>query len=529
MKAIFSRVKLFIKRHKIITAIAVIVLMICSYFIFRDSELEFRVVEVQKGAVRQEVNVTGRVEAADAVDLAFERSGRIESIPVKEGDKIVAGQVVMRLDPRELIAQRLREEANVQTAQAKLDKLLAGTRQEDIFVAETTLENTRRILEEVRTRNAVDTARSSLNSAIKGIVTASDIKETYQESETQTSFVIKKGEALFTIYGKSGLGRTESWYFASLDGGLKIKLASVEKSPTDENVDALLVDIKNALRLVKDALDELYEIVSGSTTVSQSVQDSDQSSITTNRTNVLSSIDSITTQQKTIVTAENNVRDAEASLALKRAPATQFEIDISKSELTQTQASLKLVEAQLAKQTLRSPIGGIVTKISGKTGEIVAANAAGISIISDAKFQVKANVPEVDIAKLKVGQNAVAILDAYGLGTPFSTQIVSINPGENIIDGIATYETIFEFDEEDARILSGFTADLSIQTNLRNEVLFVPTRNVITKDGKKYVKVLVDANKSTVQEREIKVGLKGSDGRTEIVEGLREGELIIAN
>ena len=73
--------------------------------------------------------------------------------------------------------------------------------------------------------------------------------------------------------------------------------------------------------------------------------------------------------------------------------------------------------------------------------------------------------------------------------------------------------------------------------------MFIPSRNVISRDGKKYIKIVVEkdsndtrfANLSAVVEKdeqnvfeiEIKTGLKGSDGRIEILSGLKEGDKII--
>src|SRR5918996_6063651 len=78
-----------------------------------------------------EVRASGHVEATD-VRLAPEVGGRIVLLAVKEGDRVAANDVVLRLDGRdhELGVQRAKAEQTQAEAQLKL--LLAGSRREDI-------------------------------------------------------------------------------------------------------------------------------------------------------------------------------------------------------------------------------------------------------------------------------------------------------------------------------------------------------------------------------------------------------------
>jgi HlyD family secretion protein len=82
-----------------------------------------------------EVRASGHVEATD-VRLAPEVGGRIVLLAVKEGDRVEANDVVLRLDGRdhELAVQRAKAEQTQAEAQLKL--LLAGSRREDISQAQ---------------------------------------------------------------------------------------------------------------------------------------------------------------------------------------------------------------------------------------------------------------------------------------------------------------------------------------------------------------------------------------------------------
>ena len=78
---------------------------------------------------------TGELVAERSSNLGFERTGSVATLLVDEGDRVVAGQPLARLDTRALIAQREQVEAQRQTALAQLRELQAGPRSEDIATA----------------------------------------------------------------------------------------------------------------------------------------------------------------------------------------------------------------------------------------------------------------------------------------------------------------------------------------------------------------------------------------------------------
>jgi len=77
------------------------------------------------------IRASGTVEATDA-DLGFQLAGRIESILVREGDSVRAGQEVAALDRTELLARRRSAEAQGDAARALLTEMEVGFRDEEI-------------------------------------------------------------------------------------------------------------------------------------------------------------------------------------------------------------------------------------------------------------------------------------------------------------------------------------------------------------------------------------------------------------
>jgi HlyD family secretion protein len=84
------------------------------------------------------INVSGNIEATE-VNVGFKISGRIVSLSVQEGDWAEKGRVLAKLDDEDLRSRLESARATLMSAQARLKKLLAGSRPEEIREAEAAL------------------------------------------------------------------------------------------------------------------------------------------------------------------------------------------------------------------------------------------------------------------------------------------------------------------------------------------------------------------------------------------------------
>jgi len=116
-------------------------------------------------------------------------------------------------------------------------------------------------------------------------------------------------------------------------------------------------------------------------------------------------------------------------------------------------------------------------------------------------------------------------LDAYESNVIFEANLMSIDPAETVIEGVSTYKVIFHFTKEDERIKSGMTADIDILTDERQDIIAVPSRAILSKNGDKFVRIV--GSGEIISEIKVVTGLKGTMGQTEIIEGIAEGDKII--
>ncbi|MDO8552113.1 MAG: efflux RND transporter periplasmic adaptor subunit [bacterium] len=489
-----------------VTGVVVIVAALGLWYFTRSNQPEtIDYVVVERGTVAQLVSVTGIVKAASEVDLSFEKGGKITGVFHGVGERVGAGSALVSIGSGELSAQIAQAEADVKAQQAKLAELERGARPEDIAVSEVDVENAKNDVV-----NSIQSAYLNADDAMRNKV---DQLFSNPRSDSPTfNFNLSDSKLKNKLETERVLIETllRSWN------------TEISNSIVEVDVEPYITLTKNNLATVQSFLDEVAFAVNSlqsSTLLTQTTLDAYRAAILAGRTNVSNAIDSIVSEQETL-------RTAVSKLALKKAGTSKEEIDAQAARVASVEASVLNLKAQLAKTVIYSPISGIVTKQDAKLGEIATAGTVLTSIISDAKYQIEANVAEADIAKIKIGDDARVTLDAYGSDVVFGARVTKIDPAETIIDGVPTYKTTLQFVQNDARIRSGMTANTDIAGQKRETVLFIPGRAVLGKGTDKTVALVGGA---TTTEVKIETGLRGSNGDVEVISGLNEGDRIKAS
>lgn len=111
---------------------------------------EVRVAEAEIGQIVETISATGNVFALHESRIHSKVAGRVEQIPADEGDRVVKGQVLIRLEQEDFVLAKSRAEAALNTAKAALQQLKAGARGEDIKGAEAAVFQARASLEEAK-------------------------------------------------------------------------------------------------------------------------------------------------------------------------------------------------------------------------------------------------------------------------------------------------------------------------------------------------------------------------------------------
>jgi len=228
-------------------------------------------------------------------------------------------------------------------------------------------------------------------------------------------------------------------------------------------------------------------------------------------------------------------------------------------ELEKAKEQVKIAKENLEKLTLKSDIDGIVYKINYKIGDSVPAEGTNSDIekldssnlgTSQANnFQSKAfltvinkgtmrgiiNASEIDIPYLKIGQKVSLKYDAI-LEKSFEAEILNINNIGQINDKkkiVYPVEIKLNNLVDDIKSNMFFIGEIFVEN--KQNTLTVPNSAIMTdeKTGQKFVKIISkedtnDNSLSVAERRDVQIGIT-SETKTEIIEGLTEGELIVTN
>jgi len=214
---------------------------------------------------------------------------------------------------------------------------------------------------------------------------------------------------------------------------------------------------------------------------------------------------------------------AQAELSLKEADPRAVDLAGLYANVDEARANLAANQYSYQKTQIIAPVDGIVSKVEYDVGENIAAFTQMMSIITPLP-KIEVDISESDIAKVELNDEAEITLDAYGDDIVFPGKVTFIEPAETEIAGVVYYKIkIVLEDMLDKDIKPGMTANVTITTDKKENVIAVPQRAIITKNGKKIVRVL---KRGEIEEVEVETGLKG-DANTEIISGLKEGDEVI--
>lgn len=175
-------------------------------------------------------------------------------------------------------------------------------------------------------------------------------------------------------------------------------------------------------------------------------------------------------EQKKVTTLEGLLK-AKAAHDRAQAALKSAEADIRVSE-----ANLRINEADLAKACICSSINGVVLDRNVEVGQIVASSLQApvlFTLAADLKnMELRVDIDEADIGKVKVGHEATFSVEAYQ-GRMFPAAISQLRFAPKTVDGVVTYEAILSIDNADLLLRPGMTATADIKVAEINDTLAV--------------------------------------------------------
>ncbi len=530
------------KKSVVIFFVISVVLAFTLKIYFKKPETRFTLVDVLEENISQEISETGQIKKGEKVTLGFKSSGIIENIYVSIGEKIKAGDVLAKLENDQLKIQLDKAIAGLSISQSQLDKLLRGATPEEIQLlvtgvnnAKTSLASAEQSFKDIKDQGeenqkaSYEDALSVLNNsclrATNAFNTVSLIQRTYFNTGNQASFEVDENKDKI----EESINEIQPY------------LNIVEDSGKYESIDTALLKTKESLSDISVALKDIRESCEGPN-YKDLVSSADKASLDARReyinlaiTNTLNAqqtislikltnITNINSYQSQINSVRGQLEIAENTLAQTTAVPREEDISYYEAQVLQAEAGVKLIREQIEDSILRGPIDGQIIQIQKRLGETAQLATAVMSLIPEESFQVEVDIPEVSIGKIGLGNICKITLDSFP-EQEFSGKVIDIEPAETILSGVVYYRAKVSLNAEGFNIKTGMTANVIIIANSKENVLVVPQRAVLYKDGKRTVRIPLDDY--TFKEVEVKVGLKGSNGMVEILSGLNKGDKVI--
>lgn len=229
---------------------------------------------------------------------------------------------------------------------------------------------------------------------------------------------------------------------------------------------------------------------------------------------------------------ERNLVSAEqADTAHARAEASAASCEAATARVEQASAEVELSAALLAQTELFAPFDGIVAEVTGEIGEYSTPSPPGVAtppaidLLTDYCHYISAPIDEVDASDIEVGMAVRVTLDAFR-GRVFPATIRRIAPyilEQEKQARTVEVEAVLNEQAPDLVLLAGYSADMEIILETRDNVLRVPTELIV---DDRYVYV-VKAN-GRLEKRVIEKGL-ANWRYTEIHSGLSVKENLVTN
>ena len=535
-------------------------------------------VTVRKGTIASTVSSTGSVVSNRASKLSLQVSGRLVSVPVKLGDAVKAGTVLASVDNAPLQLKLEQAENELQTSRIKLDQLRSGSRQEDITQAESAIVSAQARLVDVQAgstvqdlsqaQSGVDSAAASIRQSqakldqLRAGPTAAEVATAEQSVANATGMLQKAQIALETT--KSGPKQEEiriaelaieqaknSLWSQQLSrdatcgrgaGGTcdagKASVAAAESSVTQarEKLKALMVppdarilaahqaDIDSAQESVRSAQIKLEQVKAGVTQEEIRQAQAGLDSAQAGYKSATAKLEGLRQGSKAsdIETAKNALVQSEQQLALKKTPYRPQDIQLAEQQVKTSELTLRQAKLDLSNTTLTAPFDGVIGAVSGNVGEQIGTSTVVMTLVDPSSSRVDMTVDESDISKIAPGKPAQITFDALP-EKRYAGKVMGVAPSSTLTQGVATYTIAVSIDNGDQTVPIGMTANVSITTDRKSDVLVLPNRAIKRTGRIQVVDIMVDGK---TESRTVTTGVN-NDQLTEIVTGVKEGDEVL--
>lgn len=234
---------------------------------------------------------------------------------------------------------------------------------------------------------------------------------------------------------------------------------------------------------------------------------------------------------KTEATESNRIAQeiAQSDYDVARANFERTTRGTSQSDLNALQravdgATLDLQNAKeaLEETQLKAPFDGTITDVNIKANQLVGGFNAAIALADLTQLEILADIDEIDVAEIEVGQTAELRFDAFP-GKSATGKLTRLFPAASNDRGATVYPAIIALDATELKLRPGMGSTVNVATIEKNGVLRLPNRAIKSAGTQKIVVVQEGAATRNVV---VETGVSDGDS-TEILGGVPEGTIVL--
>ncbi len=419
--------------------LAPIILLLVAVAIYRSQ---------QPPQARAKLSYSGVVEVT-SVDEAFEITGTLKSVEVREGQSVRRGDLLARLDDAAALTTLEQARSREGQAKARLQQLLNGSRGADIAQAEARLAQSQADLEQLRngpTQQELAAAQAGMRAARE----RAELSRSFRSEEVAGARSQWEGARSNLKTARSDLDRFQKLHR--------------EGAISDQQLEQHQNSYQQALSGYKVAQENLHKLESGPRQGEARASFQDYRSSQARYADLAKG-----TRPELIAKAEAIVTERAQALRLMREGPRPEEIEAARQTLREAKAGVSAAEVALAKSRLKASCDGVVLLRNLEPGETAQAGAAVISIGDLEHPWVNIYVPEYELPKVRLGQSARVSAD--GQSQPLQGKVTRVyekaeytpkfiqTPRERVN---LVFRAKVEFANPEQRLRSGMPADVEL-------------------------------------------------------------------
>lgn len=400
------------------------------------SDLADYTIDVTPEALTLRITASGTVVPVQSVNLSPKTAGVLQELFVEQGDRVVQGQIIARMDQQDLRGQLLQAQGGVEQAEARLRQLQNGSRPEEIAQAKARLDQTQAQLNTAQSGNRlpeIAQAQAQVTSAQARLDLANSKLTQYRQLKEAGAIAQERFNEVEADAKTANASLAEA----------RQRLALLEQGTRTEEIQRVQASVREA--------GAAYALVRNGTRAEEIAQ---------------------AQAQLTTAIGQLQVIQARLSDTVIRAPFAGV--------VTQKYATE----------------GAFVTPTTSASSTTSATSTSIVAIAKD--LEILAKVPEVDIGQIRPGQSVEIAADSYP-GQTFKGRVRLVSPEAVIEQSVTSFQVRVTMLSGQRQLLSGMNSDLTFLGKTVQNALVVPTVAIATLKGQTGVYVPDSANKPKFQ------------------------------